>query len=89
MSMGIHDHPLEPVGFQQLTPTTAEPLQIKGAEYLLIQAETADVRWRDDGVAPTLTIGFILPEGFDFWYTGDPKKIKAISTGIVNVAGYR
>ena len=40
-----------------------------GALYALVQAQSVDVRWRDDGVAPTATVGTLLaanapPQGF-------------------------
>lgn len=31
----------------------------KGAKYALIQVEASSVRWRDDGTAPTTTVGMI------------------------------
>lgn len=33
--------------------------------YVMVQAQTNNVRYRDDGIAPTATVGFIL-------YAGDP-----------------
>lgn len=56
----------------------------------LIQAGTADLRWRDDGTDPTTSAGMILASGESFLYTGNPGAVKVISaTGEVNVTYYR
>lgn len=43
--------------------------------------ETAQVRWRDDGTAPTASVGKLLEIGQSFEYQGDLSKIKFIRTG--------
>lgn len=52
-----------PVGYQQITDLTAViTLTIPtGATFAMVQAEGAPVRWRDDGVAPTASVGMRLP----------------------------
>lgn len=42
-----------------------------GTAYALIQAEGGSVRWRDDGAAPTATIGMILTATGELRYDGD------------------
>jgi len=49
------------------TPTTA-----------IIRCETQAVRWRDDGVAPTASVGMPLAVGDTLVYDGDLKKIQFI-----------
>lgn len=44
----------------------------------LITPETQGVRWRDDGVAPTSTVGMPLAAGVTLQYDGDLTKIKFI-----------
>lgn len=82
-------------GFQQITslssaanltmPTNADPT------YALIQAETKDVRWRDDGTSPTASVGMVLAAGASLRYDGDLRKIKFIETAAsakLNVSYY-
>ena len=57
----------------------------------LIQAETQAVRWRDDGVAPTSSVGMPLATGVTLQYDGDLTNIRFIEqTGSakLNVAYY-
>lgn len=42
----------------------------------IIVAETQAVRWRDDGTAPSATVGMPLAVGVTFVYDGDLKKIR-------------
>jgi hypothetical protein len=61
------------------------------ANFALIVAETQDVRWRDDGTAPTSTVGMLLKAGVIFQYDGDLSKIKFIETASsakVNISYY-
>jgi len=44
----------------------------------LIQAETQNVRWRDDGTAPTASVGHILAAGETMFYEGDMNNLKFI-----------
>ena len=84
----------QPLGYQQLTGiSSSTPLTVpSGAMACLIQAEAQDIRWRDDGVAPTASIGMKLTAGGDFYYTGDLSAVRVIQTtagSIVNVSYYR
>lgn len=76
-----------PLGFQQLTLTgTAQSLTLPTPPaglvvgYTVIQCEgtSAVARWRDDGTAPTSTVGMILNTGSELDYTGDPTMIQFI-----------
>lgn len=90
---GQKDTPLQPKGHQQITAlSSATALTVpSGARFAFLQAQTADVRWRDDGVDPTASVGMILPfTGSPMvWYTGQLSKLRFISaTGGINVAYY-
>lgn len=57
----------------------------------IITPEVAGVRWRDDGVAPTSTVGMPLAAGVTLQYDGDLSKIRFTqqSAGaIINVSYY-
>lgn len=75
------DGKLVPCGYIQLTSLgsasrlTGIPA---GARVALIQAVTQNVRWRDDGTAPTNGIGMQLAAGRDMLYTGDLQAIQFI-----------
>lgn len=55
-------------------------------------AGTDSVRWRDDGVAPTSTVGMVLGAGQELDYSGDVSQIQFIigagSTAILNISLY-
>lgn len=58
----------------------------------LIIVENQPVRYRDDGVAPTASVGMLLPFGSVFFYDGDLKKIRFIQTiagATINVSYYK
>ena len=85
------------LGFQQITDlSTAKALNVPtGATAVLLQADAQSVRWRDDGVDPTASIGMLIPPSsfvlVSFLYEGDLSKIRFIeasSGGILNVSYY-
>ena len=54
----------------------------------VIQAEAQAVRWRDDGVAPTSTVGMVLAAGASMEYDGNLagiRFIEATAGAILNV----
>ena len=57
-------------GYQQLTSlSAATKLTVPaGTTFALISPESQAVRWRDDGVAPTATVGYPLPVGAELRY---------------------
>jgi hypothetical protein len=88
-------------GYQQitdLTASTALTVPVKSPEGLnakpvlaLIVAEGAPVRWRDDGIAPSATVGMPIAVGVPLQYDGDLTKIRFIqqsSSGILNISYY-
>ena len=85
-----------PLGYNQITSlSTAVGLGTvpTGAVIALISAEAQGVRWRDDGTAPTATVGMPMAAGQEFQYTVvDFTKIKfiqQISGAILNVAWFK
>ena len=59
--------------------------------FALIVVEGAPVRWRDDGTAPTSTVGMPIAVGVPLQYDGDLTKIRFIqqsATGIINISYY-
>ena len=87
-------------GYEQITVNTSKGLTVPTTApdglnakpvFALIVAEGAAVRWRDDGVAPTSTVGMPLAVGVPLQYDGDLTKIRfiqQIATGIINVSYY-
>lgn len=81
----MHSHPPRshtPQGYQQITSLgSAVGLTVPAkATFAIIQTETQPVRWRDDGTAPTASVGVPLETGDEFFYTGNLSAIKFIET---------
>jgi hypothetical protein len=76
------------LGYQQITSlsaSTALTVPIRDVNGLscrpaiaIITPETQAVRWRDDGVAPTASVGMPLATGVTLQYDGDITKIRFI-----------
>jgi hypothetical protein len=68
------------LGYQQITSLSASTVLTVpvGATLALIVSETQAVRWRDDGTAPTATVGMPLATGVSLSYDGDLKNIRFI-----------
>ena len=59
--------------------------------YAIIQCQGGTVRWRDDGTAPTSTVGMSLATGEELDYSGDLTMIRFISsagTPILDISLY-
>lgn len=81
------------LGYQQITSlSSAQALTVPaGATMALIAPETNDVRWRDDGTAPTSSVGMPLVVGTTLNYDGDLNKIRFIETAAsaaINISYY-
>lgn len=78
----VTDGTLQPLGFQRITSLSAATVLTvpTGARLALLQCETQNVRWRDDGTDPTATVGALLRTGTDFWYSGKLSAMKFIET---------
>lgn len=76
------------IGYQQITSlSSAQSLTVplldktglnQKPTFALITPETQGVRWRDDGVAPTASVGMPLAAGVTLQYDGDLNKIQFI-----------
>lgn len=51
-----------------------------GAKCCVVHAEGQAVRWRDDGTAPTASVGMLLPVGGELRYDGNLLAIRFIET---------
>lgn len=81
--------PMKPLGYCQLTLSGTAALVSTctggipiGAMYAIILDETANSRWRDDGTAPTTTVGMLLTDtaGLNqINYSGDLTKLQFIA----------
>lgn len=90
----MYSQPYVALGYQQLTPlSAATKLTVPATTNLvLLTAETAAVRWRDDGIAPTAMVGMLLAVGDTLSYSGpavDLQFIAAAAGAILNAAFYR
>jgi hypothetical protein len=88
------DAKLIPLGYQQITSlSTVKGLTVPpGARAALIQPTGQPVRWRDDGVDPTATIGMQILATLDILYTGDLAAIRFIETtgsAVLNISYYK
>lgn len=83
-----------PRGYVQLTGMSAAtnlPSVPARTRHILITVEAQGVRWRDDGVAPTASVGMPLAAGQTFEYLGNANTIQFIqqvSGAILNVSYY-
>jgi hypothetical protein len=93
-----------PIGYQQISAATLAtsthltlPTQINGQPINLavIQCNVAatSVRWRDDGTAPTATVGMVIggTVSFELDYTGDLTIIQfivAVGAPILDITYY-
>lgn len=83
-----------PLGFVQLNISTATGLGTipNGASMALIVCETANVRWRDDGIAPTSSVGMLFSAGQEFQYSGNLQGIQFIAVSgspVLDVSFYK
>ena len=83
------------VGYQQIAAfSTLQTLTVPtGATAALIRVETTSVRWRDDGTAPTASVGqLMLTTDQPLWYPGVLTALQFIptaSTSTLDVTYYR
>jgi hypothetical protein len=84
-----------PLGYQQIADlSAASALTVPpGANFAIIAAEGAPVRWRDDGVVPTAAIGVpMATTDSPLQYSGALPKLQFIqqsASAKLNVAYYR
>ena len=81
------------LGYQQITSLSASTALTvpTGATMALITPESQAVRWRDDGVAPTASVGMPVAVGESLNYDGDLSRIRFIqqaASATLNVSYY-
>lgn len=95
--------PIVPLGYCQIAAATlaaSTPLSScvggipAGATMAFLQSESAPIRYRDDGTAPTAAIGNLIVNGAggQIFYTGTLSKLRFIAASgspLLNVAFYR
>jgi len=88
----VADAAVEPAGYRQVSPTIATGVNIGDGRVALIQVLNQNVRYRDDGIDPTDTIGVRIHAGESIWYTGNLRSIRFIEEGggaEVNILVYK
>ena len=86
----------QPCGFQQISAATlasATALTVPGAAtYCVIEVDTANVRWRDDGTSPTAAVGVQMYAGAPaIVFPGNMNTVKFIlvsGSPVLNVSYY-
>jgi hypothetical protein len=83
-----------PLGFQQITSLAASTGLVvpAGATFATIVPAAQAVSWRDDGVAPTATVGMLLPVGTQLQYSGNLAAIRfieAAASATLNISYYK
>jgi len=81
------------LGYQQITSLSASTALTvpTGATMALITPESQAVRWRDDGVAPTSSVGMPVAVGESLNYDGDLSRIRFIqqaASATLNISYY-
>ena len=85
---------LKQLGYQQITSlSSATALTVpKGTSLVLVSPQTQAVRWRDDGIDPSATVGYPLSLGSELHYDGafaaGIKFIEQTASATINVLYY-
>jgi hypothetical protein len=89
---------IAPLGYCQLSSVSSSTLvsSCSGGiptrtAWAVLCVETADIRWRDDGTAPTTSVGMPVAAGQCFYYSGTFATLRVIAqTGSpkVNISFY-
>jgi hypothetical protein len=85
---------MRPLGYQQITNVSASTALTvpAGTSLALVVPQTQAVRWRDDGVAPTASIGYPLAVGQELRYDGSNivalRFIEQTASAALNVSYY-
>lgn len=87
------------LGYQQITSlssstalTIATDENTRNAGLAIISPETQNVRWRDDGTAPTASVGYLLAAGSEMVYEGSLDKLRFIevtASAKLNICYYK
>lgn len=89
---------IQPLGYCQLTSVSSSTLVSSCSGgipaltgWAVICVDTAAIRWRDDGTAPTASVGMPIAAGQCFYYSGTFATLRVIAqTGspVVNISFY-
>lgn len=89
---------IQPLGYCQLTSVSSSTLvsSCSGGipartAWAVLCIDTAAIRWRDDGTAPTASVGMPVASGQCFYYSGTFAALRVIAqTGspVVNISFY-
>jgi hypothetical protein len=89
---------INPLGYCQLTSVSSSTLvsSCSGGipartAWAVLCVDTAAIRWRDDGTAPTASVGMPVAAGQCFYYSGTFSTLRVIAqTGspVVNISFY-
>ena len=87
--------PNAPLGYQQISAVTLASATgftlPTGTKVAVVVCEAADVRWRDDGTAPTASAGMYLAAKTYFSFAANLAKVQFIAVSgspILNVSYY-
>lgn len=91
----FNNQSLSPLGYEQVTSLSSAAGLASipaGTVMALIQAESQNVRWRDDGTNPTTTVGSLLMAGATLEYDAGTfarlKFIEVAASAKLNVSYY-
>ena len=96
--LGTRQGYMEPAGYGQITSLVAENVGFSGltipdgTTMAMIQPETQNIRWRDDGIAPTAAVGMIVVANDIIYYSGPMsafRMIQVAASAKVNVTFYK
>jgi len=89
---------ISPLGYCQLTSVSASTLVSscsggipQSTGWATLCVDTAAIRWRDDGTAPTASVGMPIAAGQCFYYSGTFATLRVIAQSgspVVNISFY-
>lgn len=89
---------LTPLGFCQFTAGSADLVSAsctggvpQNTVAAVIVVETANIRWRDDGTAPTTTVGMLMLSGSSLYYQGNLTTLQTVAVSgspVVDISFY-
>lgn len=97
MAQKVVTDDLIPNGFEQIAGAAASTALTvpTGSTKAFISVEDQEIRWRDDGVAPTATVGMLQKVGVERLYEGGVaglaafRLIELVASAEVNITYYK
>ena len=92
-TLSTYSAPWRCLGYQRITSLSASAALTvpTGATFAVVVPETQAVRWRDDGTAPTSSVGMPLAAGASMNYDGDLSAVRFIeqtASAVLHVSYY-